>query len=159
MTAIAKTIKKILKERDWDEVTLARVSGLHQPTVHRILSGESKNPKTSSLIAIAKALNVSVGYITNEEEYFEDLVIEPVMTSNNVYSPDISELREESPKFDANSVYSQRTTIKSRHNSNLPKKAAILIHRIEQAAEQGMSDSDFALITKLIDRMFFEKKD
>ncbi|WP_396586442.1 helix-turn-helix domain-containing protein [Bermanella sp. R86510] len=154
MTAIAKTIKRILNEKDWDEVTLARVSGLHQPTVHRILSGESKNPKTSSLIAIAKALNVSVGYLTNEDDFLEDVVVLP--TKNQELLSDIDNVRETGHQYSASSPAKQSPR-KNVRNGNLPKKAAVLIHRIEQAAEEGMSDSDFTLMLKIFDRMLEDK--
>jgi len=42
------------------EAELARRSGVNQPTIHRILTGESKNPRTENLEKIARALGVSV---------------------------------------------------------------------------------------------------
>ena len=68
MTITARRIKDLLGKRGWDETTLAKVSKLNQPTVHRISSGESKSPKIASLKAIAKALNVSVAYLTGEDD-------------------------------------------------------------------------------------------
>lgn len=44
--------------RGWSEGELARQAGLKQPTVHRIISGESKSPKRENIEKIAKALRV-----------------------------------------------------------------------------------------------------
>ena len=43
----------------WSEGELARRAGVTQPTVHRIISGESKSPKRENIEKIAKALRVS----------------------------------------------------------------------------------------------------
>lgn len=48
-----------MKERGWSEGELARRAGLKQPTVHRIISGQSKDPRYANVQSLAKALGVS----------------------------------------------------------------------------------------------------
>jgi SOS-response transcriptional repressor LexA len=48
-----------MNAKGWSEGELARQAGVTQPTVHRIISGESKAPKRENVERIAKALRVS----------------------------------------------------------------------------------------------------
>jgi transcriptional regulator with XRE-family HTH domain len=66
-TAVSSRLEDLMKANDVSELEIAKRSGLNQPTVHRILSGESKNPRLDNLAKIAKVFNVSVAYLTNEE--------------------------------------------------------------------------------------------
>lgn len=45
--------------RGWSEGELARQANITQPTIHRIITGESKAPKRENIEKIAKALRVS----------------------------------------------------------------------------------------------------
>ena len=51
--------------KGWSEGELSRRSGVTQPTVHRIVSGESKSPKRDNIERIAKALRVSAEWLWN----------------------------------------------------------------------------------------------
>lgn len=48
-----------MNAKGWSEGELARQAGVTQPTVHRIITGESKSPKRENVERIAKALRVS----------------------------------------------------------------------------------------------------
>lgn len=48
-----------MTSRGWSEGELARQSGVTQPTIHRIITGESKAPKRENIERIARALKVS----------------------------------------------------------------------------------------------------
>lgn len=48
-----------MSAKGWSEGELARQAGVTQPTVHRIITGESKAPKRDNVERIAKALKVS----------------------------------------------------------------------------------------------------
>ena len=74
-------IKKWREANDWSEGELARRSKVNQPTIHRIESGESKDPKRPNLEAIAKALGVGL----------EDLY-KPSGTNNRAPNPPESKL-------------------------------------------------------------------
>lgn len=62
-TMIGARIAKEMKLRDWSEGELARRSGVNQPTIHRIITGESKNPRRDNVERVAKALGVSVEWL------------------------------------------------------------------------------------------------
>ncbi|QLL11728.1 helix-turn-helix domain-containing protein [Pseudomonas chlororaphis] len=47
-----------MASRDWSEGELSRRSGVTQPTIHRIVSGESENPRQANIEKIAKALRL-----------------------------------------------------------------------------------------------------
>lgn len=47
-----------MNARGWSEGELARQAGVTQPTVHRIITGESKSPKRENIERIAKVLRV-----------------------------------------------------------------------------------------------------
>jgi phage repressor protein C with HTH and peptisase S24 domain len=52
---IGGRVEAEMKRRDWSEGELARRTGVSQPTIHRILKGESKSPRHENVQAIAKA--------------------------------------------------------------------------------------------------------
>lgn len=49
-----------MAERNWSEGQLSRRSGVKQPTIHRIIVGDSKEPRRSNLEKIARAFGLSV---------------------------------------------------------------------------------------------------
>lgn len=52
-----------MKRRGWSEGELARRAGTTQPTVHRIIKGESKSPRQENIQAIAKAFGCSAEWL------------------------------------------------------------------------------------------------
>jgi len=54
-----------------DVAELARLANMNQPTLHRILSGEIKEPKSSTLQPLATFFRVSLGQLRGEEFYVE----------------------------------------------------------------------------------------
>lgn len=52
-----------MAKRGWSEGEMARRAGVTQPTVHRIVTGESESPRQSNVDKIAKALDVSTDYL------------------------------------------------------------------------------------------------
>lgn len=52
---IGSRIEAEMKRLSWSEGELARRAGVSQPTVHRIIKGESKSPRHENIQAIAKA--------------------------------------------------------------------------------------------------------
>ena len=53
-------LAKALSEQGWSENELARRSGVPQPTIHRIITGESKSPRAGTLERLATALDLSI---------------------------------------------------------------------------------------------------
>jgi len=60
---IAERVASKMEELGWSEGELGRRSGVPQPTVHRILSGESQNPRQANVEKIAKALGVTAAWL------------------------------------------------------------------------------------------------
>ncbi|TLX65093.1 Cro/Cl family transcriptional regulator [Stutzerimonas nosocomialis] len=60
---IGKRLAAKLDELDWSENELARRSGVSQPTIHRIISGESRDPRQRNVEKLAKALGVSAHWL------------------------------------------------------------------------------------------------
>lgn len=56
---LADRIKALMASVGLNEADLARKSGVPQPTVHRILKGESRSPRYDSVRALSKALGVT----------------------------------------------------------------------------------------------------
>lgn len=59
MGTIASRLAQKLKEYDWSEGELSRRSAVPQPTINRILSGESQSPRRPNVEKLARALGVS----------------------------------------------------------------------------------------------------
>ncbi len=68
MSLIAKKIQELLKIKGWNETDLAFKAGISQPTTHRIVTGSSENPRMDNVAAIAKALNVSVAFLAENND-------------------------------------------------------------------------------------------
>ncbi|WP_313226741.1 XRE family transcriptional regulator [Stutzerimonas chloritidismutans] len=60
---IGRRLAVKLQERDWSEGELARRSGVSQPTIHRIITGESHDPRQANVEKIAKALGVTAHWL------------------------------------------------------------------------------------------------
>jgi DNA-binding Xre family transcriptional regulator len=53
-------IAAMMRARGWTEGELSRRARVTQPTIHRIITGESKEPRRSNLERIARALGCSI---------------------------------------------------------------------------------------------------
>lgn len=60
---IGERIEAEMQKREWSEGELARRAGINQPTVHRIIKGESKSPRRDNVEAIAKAFGCSAEWL------------------------------------------------------------------------------------------------
>lgn len=60
---IGKRIAERMAEQGFSESELGRRAGVPQPTVHRIITGESLSPRQLNIEKIAKALGVSANWL------------------------------------------------------------------------------------------------
>lgn len=60
---IGDRIEAEMIRREWSEGELARRSGVPQPTIHRIIKSESKNPRQENIQAIARVLGCSSDWL------------------------------------------------------------------------------------------------
>lgn len=69
---IGERLAKEMERQGLSEGELGRRSGVNQPTIHRIISGDSKNPRQDNVEKIAKALGVTSDWLwrggDNEKE-------------------------------------------------------------------------------------------
>lgn len=54
------TIKSLMKEKKLNETQLANACGLHQPTLHRLLSGRTTDPHLSTLLQLSRYFQISL---------------------------------------------------------------------------------------------------
>jgi len=66
-TLIAKNLNWLIKVRETNPTALAGATKVKQPTIHRILSGESQDPKTATLTPIANYFGVSVSDLRDKD--------------------------------------------------------------------------------------------
>lgn len=68
---IRKRIADRMGELGLSQTELGRVSGVPQPTIHRIMTGESQSPRQQNILKIAKALGVSANWLwTGKQDLF-----------------------------------------------------------------------------------------
>lgn len=65
---LIKRLQVVFKEAGISEAELARRANMNQPTVHRILSGESTDPRLSNLEGMAAALGYSLFDLFREDK-------------------------------------------------------------------------------------------
>lgn len=63
---LAKTLKSLLAKDKLSESELARKTGVGQPVIHRMASGETDNPKIESLRPIAKFFSISIDQLIGD---------------------------------------------------------------------------------------------
>lgn len=60
---VGERVDAVMRSREWSEGELARRASIPQPTVHRIVCGESKSPRQENIQAIAKAFSCSAEWL------------------------------------------------------------------------------------------------
>ena len=61
--SVAKRLSRLMEQKGVSEYQLAKDSGVPQPTIHRIKSGETHEPKHSTVAKLARALGVSPDFL------------------------------------------------------------------------------------------------
>ena len=63
---ISKTLKKLIADHKLNTMELARRTGIGQPVIYRLISGETDNPKIATLCALADYFGISVNQLIGE---------------------------------------------------------------------------------------------
>lgn len=63
ITNVGKVLSYLMKEQGLTSAELARLTGVLQPVVYRIASGETDNPKIGTLIPIANHFGISINQL------------------------------------------------------------------------------------------------
>ena len=64
---LAERIQHLMIERDISQADLARMTGITTSNIAYIVNGKTQDPRLGSVLAIAKALNVSLDYLAGRE--------------------------------------------------------------------------------------------
>lgn len=69
---LSTILKTLMNEVKITVTELARQTGVGQPVIHRMASGETDNPKVGSLSPIAKFFNVTISQLVGDDALDED---------------------------------------------------------------------------------------
>ncbi len=72
MDTLRENIKKAMAEQDLNPYTLSEKSGVPQPTIHRFLTGEIGDPRSSTIQKIAQGLNTTEAKLRGFESLNND---------------------------------------------------------------------------------------
>lgn len=64
-TKLGQAIERLAGERGLHLDQVADKAGIKSPTLYRIVTGRIESPKTSTVLALAKALRVTIGELLN----------------------------------------------------------------------------------------------
>ncbi|MFN7096476.1 MAG: helix-turn-helix domain-containing protein [Gammaproteobacteria bacterium] len=64
---LIETIIALMKAKHLNETQLAKGCNLHQPTIHRLLSGETTDPRLSTLLQIADYFDISLNELIGKK--------------------------------------------------------------------------------------------
>jgi len=73
MDKLAENLRRLMTEFNLSETELSRRTGIGQPVIHRMSSGETDNPKVGTLSPIANLFNVSISQLVGDEVFPEYL--------------------------------------------------------------------------------------
>lgn len=141
-------IKKIKKEQNLTNDTLAEKSGISIGTLNKLLSGASADPKFSTLCALSDALGVSIDEMTGRKKNTEPSYIK------NEYFQKYMELDEEGrDAVDRVLKREHDRTLREQamatYSLDLPKTRTIKLYNIAASAGTGsyLSSSDYTNIS------------
>lgn len=75
MSILQQTLRHLLDEKNITPSQLAKESGVKQPVIHRILSGETLDPKIGTVSAIADYLNISINDLVGKSSLKSSITI------------------------------------------------------------------------------------
>jgi transcriptional regulator with XRE-family HTH domain len=67
LTKISKILKQLMEEKGVTTSELSRLTGVVQPVIYRIASGETDNPKVATLIPLANYFGITISQLIGEE--------------------------------------------------------------------------------------------
>jgi phage repressor protein C with HTH and peptisase S24 domain len=82
-TLVAKNLEWLMADRKTNPYDLQRATGVPQPTIHRILTGESSDPRTKTLEPLADYFGVTVAELRDRDLGSD---AEPRMESNATFA-------------------------------------------------------------------------
>jgi transcriptional regulator with XRE-family HTH domain len=65
---LSERLREVLEGQGWSQQTLSKRSGVHHQQIYKLLHGETPDPRVSTIKRLAKALGVSLDYLTGMDE-------------------------------------------------------------------------------------------
>ena len=92
-SAVISKLNELMLSQNMNQTEMARRSSVPQPTVHRILSGQSDDPKITTLRKMAETLGTSLGALEGEsnKRHGGDLTV-PLIEWNQLTTPKAAKL-------------------------------------------------------------------
>jgi transcriptional regulator with XRE-family HTH domain len=69
---VGERLREVLEGQGWSQQTLSKRSGVHYQQIYKLLHGETPDPRISTIKRLAKALGVSMDYLTGMDEEEEE---------------------------------------------------------------------------------------
>lgn len=67
MSILAENLKKLMSQRHINPSELARHTGIAQPIIHRLMTGQNTNPKLATIKPIAQHFGVNISQLIGED--------------------------------------------------------------------------------------------
>jgi transcriptional regulator with XRE-family HTH domain len=78
---LSKTLKELIKSNNLNTLELSRLTGVSQPVIYRIISGETFDPKISTLCSIADYFGITVNQLLGDSPFG----LNPINKSDEVF--------------------------------------------------------------------------
>jgi transcriptional regulator with XRE-family HTH domain len=65
--SLAENLKKLIKRKHLNTLELSRLIGIGQPVIYRIMTGETEDPKISTVLALASYFGITVNQLIGHE--------------------------------------------------------------------------------------------
>lgn len=79
MRQVRKNLAYLIEKRETNPTQLAKATGVPQPTILRILTGESEDPRTNTLQPLADYFGCTVEFLRTADAEGADLAFEQVL--------------------------------------------------------------------------------
>ena len=82
MTTLKDSLKIFMESKKLNASQLARSTGIKQPVIHRILTGDTLDPKIGTVSALANFFQVSINELVGQQKILENKI--PLLTLENI---------------------------------------------------------------------------
>ncbi len=66
---LAETLQNLMARAGYSSHELARQTGINQPVIHRLISGENVNPTLATIAPIARCFDISISQLLGEDSF------------------------------------------------------------------------------------------
>jgi SOS-response transcriptional repressor LexA len=147
---VISKLNELATSKDLSPTEIARRSGVPQPTVHRILSGQSEDPKVTILRKLAECLGTTLAELEGNSTSEEDKSTVPLIEWNQLTDPSAKKLATfiPCPTSHGPNTFATRVkdnTMTAQYGRSYPEGSIIYIDP-DRAHEAKPGDRVFAII-------------